>query len=339
MSGESLDAADEKVVYTPVQTSASPGLVSLVEENATISPHGNDRHYVNGTRLSYTTGPLPDSSLLNAPIRLLGDCTFLFARPTAETDDRLQWNILGQSIFTPKNHLASNPSLNDRPYAGWLYTGLEFIQNLDNRQLTSLELLGGIVGSWALGRQVQNNVHALLGERLARGWNHQLSNEFGFTTCWRRRWRFNHPLGGEYSWEIIPETGIAAGNVFTFAEVGSLIRWGRGLTADWGPEMILPGYSGTSYFAPERAGVRFGWDFFAGTEGRAVARNIFLDGNTFQNSRSVVKEHVVADLIVGTELFTKGGFRIGFSIVGRTPEFRKQTGMDWFGSINGAYAF
>jgi Uncharacterized protein conserved in bacteria (DUF2219) len=32
------------------------------------------------------------------------------------------------------------------------------------------------------------------------------------------------------------------------------------------------------------------------SQGRAVARNIFLDGNTFQNSRRVVKEPVVADL-------------------------------------------
>jgi len=337
--GGSVAAADQDVGYAPVQASTSPGLFSAVEENADLSLHGNDRHYVNGVKVAYTTGSLCDSSLWNAPIRWLGDCTFLFHRPTTETDDRLQWNILGQSIFTPKDHLASDPSLNDRPYAGWLYTGLEYIQNLENRQLTSLDLLGGIVGPWALGRQVQNNVHALFGLQLARGWNHQLGNEFGFTASWTRRWRFNHPMGHGYSWEIIPETGITAGNVFTFADAGSLVRWGRGLNADWGPERILPGYSGTSYFAPERAELKFGWDFFVGTEGRAVARNIFLDGNTFQNSRSVVKEIEVADLIVGTELFGMGRIRFGFSLVARTPEFRKQTGMDYFGSIDGTYVF
>jgi lipid A 3-O-deacylase len=146
-------------------------------------------------------------------------------------------------------------------------------------------------------------------------------------------------LGNGYSWEIIPEAGITAGNVFTFAEAGFLVRWGRGLKADWGPEMIRPGYSGTSYFSGDRAGVKFGWNIFFGTQGRVVARNIFLDGNTFQNSRSVVKEVVVADLIIGTELFSKGGFRFGFSLVARTPEFRKQRGMDGFGSFYGTYAF
>jgi hypothetical protein len=54
--------------------------------------------------------------------------------------------------------------------------------------------------------------------------------------------------------------------------------------------MILPGYSGTPYFAGDRAGVRFGWNFFLGTEGRVVARNIFVDGNTFQRSGGIAKK-------------------------------------------------
>jgi lipid A 3-O-deacylase len=157
---------------------------------------------------------LSENSIWNAPARWLSDSTFLFNRQTREADDRLEWTILGQSIFTPQNHLVSDPSLNDRPYAGWLYTGLNLIQDVDAQQLTSLELLGGIVGPWALGRQVQNNAHAFFGEQLARGWNHQLGNEFGFTASWERKWRFNHELGNGYSWEIIPEAGITAGNVY-----------------------------------------------------------------------------------------------------------------------------
>jgi lipid A 3-O-deacylase len=322
-----------------LQAPASPSMLSAVEENPTVSPHGDDRHYTNGIKLSYTTGSLGESSVWNEPTRWLGDYTFLFHRQTGETDDRLEWTILGQSIFTPQDHRVSNPSLSDRPYAGWLYTGLSFVQDADARQLTSLEFLGGIVGPWALGRQLQNNVHALLGEQLARGWNHQLGNEFGFTASWERKWRFNHELGKGYSWEIIPDAGITAGNVFTFAEAGFLVRWGRGLKADWGPEMIRPGYSGTSYFSGDRAGVKVGWDLFFGTQGRLVARNIFLDGNSFQNSRSVVKEPVVGDLVIGAELFSARGLRFGFSLVARTPEFRKQRGIDNFGSFDGAYTF
>ena len=52
-----------------------------------------------------------------------------------------------------------------------------------------------------------------------------------------------------------------------------------------------------------------------------------------------MKEIVVADLLVGTELFFGERFRLSFSIITRTPEFRKQHGVDTFGSFNGAYAF
>ncbi len=337
--GGSADRAGQEAASATIRTVSSPGGLSAVEENANLSPHGNDRHYTDGIKLSYISGSLNENSIWNAPTRWLDDSTFLFHPQTHETDNRLEWTILGQSIFTPQNHETSDPNLNDRPYAGWLYTGLNFIQDANGQQLTSLEFLGGIVGSWALGRQVQNNVHALFGEQLARGWNHQLSNEFGFTVSWERKWRFNHELGNGYSWEMIPDAGITAGNVFTYAEAGILVRWGRGLKANWGPEMIRPGYSGTSYFSGDRAGVNYGWDFFFGTQGRAIARNIFLDGNTFQNSRSVTKEPVVADVIVGAELFSIRGLRLGFSLVARTPEFRKQTGIDSFGSFDGRYAF
>jgi lipid A 3-O-deacylase len=117
------------------------------------------------------------------------------------------------------------------------------------------------------------------------------------------------------------------------------MRWGRGLKADWGPEMIRPGYSGSSYFSGDRAGAKLGWDLFLGTQARAVAWNIFLDGNTLQNSRSVAKEPVVDDLFIGLELFSRAGLRIALSLVARTPEFQQQKGLDNFGSINGAYAF
>jgi hypothetical protein len=82
-----------------------------------------------------------------------------------------------------------------------------------------------------------------------------------------KKWRFNHDLGNAYSWEVIPGVELAAGNIFTYAGVSALARWGRGLKADWGPDMIRPGYAGTSYFSPERGGVALGFDMYLGIQG------------------------------------------------------------------------
>ncbi|MBV9491813.1 MAG: DUF2219 family protein, partial [Verrucomicrobia bacterium] len=149
----SLDLSDAGKAAEPEPTPAlssappsSPGRLTAIEENPTFSPNGKDRHYTNGATLAYTTGQLADSSFWSQPIRLLSG--FLFNRPTSLTDNRLEWTVLGQSIFSPEDHTRSNPDPKDRPFAGWLYTGLNFIQNTDDRQLTSLEILAGVVGPW-----------------------------------------------------------------------------------------------------------------------------------------------------------------------------------------------
>ena len=74
---------------------------------------------------------------------------------------------------------------------------------------------------------------------------------------------------------------------------------------------------------------------FAEIQGRGIARNIFLDGNTFTNSLSVSKKHFVYDLGVGITMGL-GHFKypvtFSFNIVWRSREFDLQQGKDNFGS-------
>jgi hypothetical protein len=92
---------------------------------------------------------------------------------------------------------------------------------------------------------------------------------------------------------------------------------------------------GSGFFAPTD---KFTWYLFAGVEGRAVARNIFLDGNTFKDSRSVDKEPLVGDLQWGVTL-TWQGARLSYTHVWRTREFTTQDGGDQFGSISLSMSF
>lgn len=315
----------------------------LTEENPTFSIDGNDRHYTNGAQISLLSPRLQEGTFVDATMRWLGQNTLVFARPGAATDNRLEWLVLGQAIFTPEDHGRTNPSTNDRPYAGWLYSGINLIQNQDDHVLTSLSVQAGIVGSWALGHQVQNNIHSLFGEAPARGWHYQLSNQFGFVATWNRDWRFNHEIGkdifgNDYSWEFIPTVGLAAGNVYTYAQAGGIIRFGIGLKATWGPDPFPgPGFTGTAYFDSGRTESKWGYDFFAGAVGRLMAVNVFLDGNTLQNSRSVDKRVPVGDLLVGAELFCADRFRVDFVAVVRSPEFRQQRGPDTFGGVTAQF--
>jgi hypothetical protein len=82
-----------------------------------------------------------------------------------------------------------------------------------------------------------------------------------------------------------------------------------------------------------------GFDIYLGIQGRLVAQNVFLDGDTFQNSRSVDKEIAVGDALAGAEVFYKDWFRAGFTFLLRSNEFTKQRGPDTFGGFNVSFAF
>ena len=76
----------------------------------------------------------------------------------------------------------------------------------------------------------------------------------------------------------------------------------------------------------------FGWYLFAGVEGRAIAHNIFLDGNTFRDSRSVDKKPFVADLQVGVALTWRTA-RLSYAHVLRTREYDHQPDPEDFGAL------
>lgn len=71
---------------------------------------------------------------------------------------------------------------------------------------------------------------------------------------------------------------------------------------------------------------------FVGVDGRAVARDIFLDGNTFQNSHYVDKESYVADLIGGIG-WNKDRFSFSYAYIYRTKEFIDQKKSQIFGAF------
>lgn len=166
----------------------------------------------------------------------------------------------------------------------------------------------------------------------ALGWSHQIRNEPGIVLSYDRLWRLP-VIGGEtYGLDVVPEAGATVGNVLTYGEAGALVRVGKNLGVDYGPVRIRPALSGTDYTNTDNADGNFGFYFYVGAQGRIVGRNIFLDGNSFQTSRSVTKKTFVADLEAGLALFWATGLRLDFSVGRRTPEFEGQEGPDVIGT-------
>ncbi len=297
--------------------------VTVIEENDSVIFGDSDKYYTQGLEFVYLGPDVEVDRGWIGPFNLLGDLGPFDAAGAGEVSRRYEI-LLGQSMFTPKDTASEDPDPDDRPYAGWLYGGVGLIQDTDRRRLDHLELLAGIVGPDAFGKTTQNDYHQFLGVDESRGWDEQLHNEPGVMLSYERKWRFLQPIGGGFAVDAIPELGITVGNVMDYVQAGGMLRFGKNLEADYGPQRIRPALSGTSYFNSDYLDGPFGFYFFVGTQGRAVARNAFLDGNTFRDSRSVDSEALVGDLSGGLALFWGDAVRLDTVVTYRTEEFEDQ---------------
>lgn len=298
-----------------------------------------DRDYTNGVRQSFVFDDFNRDLFAAKVFDFIKPALITAGGPGGPIKQQLEWIAFGQSIFTPDNTRTPVRAPGDRSFAGWLYTGFNAAQETDRTQLDSFEVLVGAVGGPAsLAYDVQAAFHRLIGEAPPVINGYELHNEPGLVLAWDRRWKFGTNFGNGFGADIIPAVGVTAGNVYTYASVGALARIGRSLSTTWGPTTVRPAPSGASFFNPDPGAPFLGWDIFAGFEGRAIARNIFLDGNTFQDSIHVTKEPFVLDLIAGGEIFTQRGDALTFTVIQRSREY---TGgkSSLFGSVAVSFRF
>lgn len=316
--------------FARAQMEIPSGTWTLLMENDRFAD--TDRHYTHGTRLAWVsdktgTGPGWVRDLLGR------------AYPFADVRGGRIGFALGQNIYTPENISRSDLIADDRPYAGWLYGAAsvhaETRQNFLGRKLDVLdtvEMQLGMIGPPALAESTQKTVHELIDTTRPRGWAHQLDTEPGLALIAERKWRTPETkLGaGGIAFDVLPHLGAALGNVYTHVNAGAMARIGRNLSFDYGPPQIQPALSGLEAID---SGGELGWYLFAGVEGRAVGRNIFLDGNTFSDSHHVDKRTLVGDFQVGAALIA-GRYRLAFTHVFRTREFAGQGEPDRFGTVS-----
>lgn len=282
-----------------------------------------DQHYTNGVGFSYTTAPDDTPALAHDVTAALPP---LFAEGGV-----LRMNYqLAQDIFTPLRTDLRVPDPTDRPYAGYLYAGFGILSKTDS-DLDQLEFQLGVIGPASLARDAQNWVHSIIGERKALGWSHELRDEPGVEMIYQRTVKIipQKTLLGLF-FDVEPHYGAAIGNVYDYLNIGAMGRAGFNLPDDFGPPRLEPSLPGSNFFEPNGP---FSAYLFAGVDGRAVGRNIFLDGNSFQNSATVTKKPLVGDFEIGAAIAFDTA-RLSFTHVFRSKEFDTQRSADQFGAIN-----
>jgi len=305
---------------------------------------GTDRNYTQGLQFSVNTAGLDgfaDPRLadwllhVNRTLRLLRPAT-----PDPCTVSARQGVFLGQQIYTPVDWQATAVLKEQRPYAAWLYGGVNFSVR-ERLRLQRVAVSIGVVGPAALGEQAQNVVHERGGWAKFRGWDNQLSNEPTLQLLWerKRKWRQASSARGWGS-DLIAHGGVSLGNVATYLNGGAELRYGWHLPDDFGSALLRPGADNGAPRNDGNSGAqsgRRGGHLFAAVDGRWVLRDIFLDGNTFSASHRVDKEPLVADLALGAALEV-GELALSYTQIWRTREFATQSRAQVYGSLSLSWA-
>ena len=324
------------IVYSamPDLQQENPWTFSLYFENDLF--FNTDQHYTNGVKLTWISPDLTsyaESNKLPAwSHRYIQMLPFI-------NEPGLKRNVafsIGQAMYTPADTKRADLIPNDRPYAGWLYSAVAF-HSKNERRLDSMEIQVGLVGPQSYAQFTQKAVHDLRGFESPEGWDNQLKNEPGLNFIYARKWRvFDIDLGNGLGGDVLALLGGSLGNIYTHANAGIETRFGLNVPLDFGESQIQPASSANAPVMAQYSRLSgfegYSLYLFASANGRAVLRDIFLDGNTLARSHSVDKEYFVGNVAVGIGMIIYR-FKLSIAEVIRTREFHDQQGAQKFASI------
>ena len=299
---------------------------------------GTDRNYTNGFKLTWGKPYTAAREAQGGITKWMIDTLPFINAPDATRGTSIS---IGQNIYTPADTEARDLIKDDRPYAGFTYIGFGY-QSKNNLRRDVWEIDIGVIGPLSQAQEVQNIVHDILDVRRTNGWDNQLDNEIGLGAICESKWRvWRSPQWHGIGFDFIPHLGGRFGNVAIYANTGAELRFGWYVPKDFGTCPIRPGCdvgeSGKGV-ADDYEKSKYGVHLFASIDGRLVLRDIFLDGNTFNDSHSVNKEPVVADLMAGIAM-RFGSFSLSYAYIMRSKEFEGQDKVHNFGALNLTYTF
>jgi lipid A 3-O-deacylase len=171
-------------------------------DNDSFLAQGSDRYYTNGLFIFYRRGmEFKNPKLAN---KVLGI-------------------EIGQKLFNAQTGGVPDSTYIDRPFAGYLYAGVNINYLFRNESNFKIGLQAGVIGPAAKGKEVQQIIHNTFGFYELNGWQYQIKNNAQIN------------LSAEYNKLLVRKdwfdlTASVYGNIgtgFTGAGIGPMIRLGN----------------------------------------------------------------------------------------------------------------
>ncbi|WP_231908802.1 lipid A deacylase LpxR family protein [Marinomonas sp. TW1] len=260
-------------LMSSVQANAIENFVSATLDNDVFV--GKDNGYTNGIYFSfYNVASRLNPSLLVRPL--------LWSMPNGRVYNTINVNSIGQTLTTAEDITQEIPPDNSLPYSGLLkYTNAYVTVGPYYADWVSTSL--GIVGPAAKGEQTQNGVHRAIGVKEAQGWDTQLKNEVVFGFSRGRAWRVLATSSD--TMDLLVGGQVSLGTITSGLNAGVMLRVGQNLQDSYATVLLA------NSRASNPIGVNNSWFIYAGLSSNYIYNQIFTDGNTFRDSRSIDYDH------------------------------------------------
>ncbi|ETX11086.1 hypothetical protein MUS1_11970 [Marinomonas ushuaiensis DSM 15871] len=206
----------------------------------------------------------------------------MWSMPNRSIDQAVNVYSFGQTLTTPYDISQTVPSESDLPYSAVIsFTNTYITVGADYADRASTTL--GIVGPLALGEESQKAIHSVISAQDPQGWGTQLNNELVFELSRGRTWR--QWVSDRGNADILLGVNGSLGTIKSGVSTAAIIRYGENLRDSYA----------TVLFADSRTSnpiaVNGGWFFYSGLALKYNFNQIYTDGNTFRDSRSVDYDH------------------------------------------------
>lgn len=197
---------------------------------------------------------------------------------------------IGQIMMTPQDISITVPDQGTVPYSGLLFLNQSAME-VRAKSADKYSATIGIVGPSSLAGKSQKIIHKALDSDDPKGWDTQLDNEIVFSLSRGKAWR--SWTSEKQTADLVTMIDGQIGTIESFVRTGITFRYGEHLDNSYASALLAQSRASNPLSA------NGGWYVFSSITLGYTFNQIFYDGNTYKDSRSVKYKHETLGLSTG----------------------------------------
>jgi lipid A 3-O-deacylase len=277
--------------------------------------YGQDRYYTNGLFINFRSAVNPQ-------------------KHSAKLEKKTYELSVGQMMFNPISGYAPDPTLQDRPFAGYLFAEGAMSWFFKNESVLKGAAQFGTTGPDALAQKGQELLHNTVGFYEPEGWAYQIRNELAINLSAQYTQLLHRAANNELDFSF--EGYANAGTTFSGAGAGILFRAGKI------NQLFNSAYTNAviGHDATTKKLVQKEVFFYAKPQLNVVAYDATIQGSMFNEDSPITFD--TKPLVFAQQLgvnYSSPRFTVDFGLLFKSKELKSSAKAHQYGTISMYYRF